>query len=320
MNVAILLIGFNRPELITKVLNSIRAVKATKIYVTVDGARINVVGEQLLVDEVKKVVKSIDWPCDVQYRFNELNLGAEVTVSAGVSWALEHEETVIVLEDDVVASPSFFQFCEEMLLKYTDNENVYMVTGCQITPIQLPDCEDYLFGLYGHTGAGWATWRRAWNQFRLDVNLESCFMNLDCIKKISRCKEEEFFIRDFFGTMKILGNGQSTWDYCWFFTRVVNKGLSIIPRVNLTSDIGEFGLHARGRTENHYRSYDSEFSAQIHPSRVECNDEYDLHHLKSYLFKKNIFVETIRRSIPYLFLRRFYLKARNTIKKTCAWA
>jgi len=308
VDVAILLIGFNRPELIIKTLNSIRAVKPSRIYITVDGARANVVGEQLLVDKVKEVVQNIDWLCDVNLKFNEVNMGAEVTVSAGVSWVLENEESVIVMEDDIVASLAFFQFCEEMLEKYKDNENIYMVSGCQITPIKLPNNEDYLFGLYGHTGAGWATWKRAWNRFNLYMDVEDGYTNVDYIKKISRCREEEYFISDFFRRMQSMGKEQSTWDYCWFFIRLIEQGMSIIPRVNLTSDIGEFGLHARGRTENHHRSFDDKFTVQLHPNKITCNEKYDIHHLKTYLFQRNMFSERIRRSKLYLFCKKFYLK------------
>ena len=308
MDVAILLIGFNRPVLITKALDSIRTAKPSRIYITVDGARTNVAGENLLVDKVKEIVHNIDWLCTVYYKFNEANLGAEETVSAGVSWVLENEDSVIVMEDDIVAPLSFFQFCEEMLEKYKNNKNVYMVSGCQITPVELPNNEDYLFALYGHTGAGWATWRRAWNRFSLHIDVEGGHANINYLKSISRCKEEEYFYLDVFRQMRDVGTGRSTWDLCWFFIRLMEKGMSILPRANLTSNIGEFGLHAEGRTVNHHRPFDDKFTVQVHPTNIACNDQYDIHHLKTYLFQKNMLWEPMRRNKKYQATRRIYYK------------
>ena len=64
-----------------------------------------------------------------------------------------------------------------------------------------------------------------------------------------------------------------------------NKGLSIVPRVNLTSNIGVYGLHDNGRTRMHYLPYDVDFIATIHPERVAPNHFYDRYHFYKYLYR-----------------------------------
>ncbi|MDZ7721973.1 MAG: hypothetical protein U5R06_03875 [candidate division KSB1 bacterium] len=55
-----------------------------------------------------------------------------------------------------------------MLIKYKDDERVGTVTGSNFTPIPVPGDTDYFFAKYGHS-LGWATWKRAWDTFDLNV-------------------------------------------------------------------------------------------------------------------------------------------------------
>ena len=54
--------------------------------------------------------------------------------------------------------------------------------------------------------------------------------------------------------MRKKGAGKNTWDAIGLYNHRISNSLSVIPRVNLTSNIGTFGLHANGITEHHFRS------------------------------------------------------------------
>lgn len=140
--IPILLVGFNRPNIISQSLEHIRKVKPTKLYVAIDGPRNNKPGEEELVNQVKSIVSNIDWNCEVYYRFSDKNIGAEVNVSSAVSWVLEHEEYVIVLEDDIILEYSGFLFMQEMLIRYKIMmksallvEKIKLLWNCQIMKI-----------------------------------------------------------------------------------------------------------------------------------------------------------------------------------------
>ncbi|MEI6676931.1 MAG: hypothetical protein WCO57_17305, partial [Verrucomicrobiota bacterium] len=141
----VLLIAFNRPDTTLKVLEGVRLAKPSRLYVAVDGPRAGVPGEAALCEKVRSIVKDIDWECECFYRFSNENRGPEVTVSTAITWALDKEESVIVLEDDVVAPLSFFQFMEEMLTKYSQSTQIAMVSGCNPSP-GWETHDDYLFG------------------------------------------------------------------------------------------------------------------------------------------------------------------------------
>ncbi len=280
----VLLIGFNRPDVINESFNYIRAAKPQKLYVAIDGPRKHVEGEEQLVEKVKEITKNVDWSCETHYKYSENNLGAEITVSAAVTWALENEEYVIVLEDDIIAPMAFLNFAQEMLIRYADEEKLFMISGGQFTPIETD--YDYFFGIYGHTGCGWATWKRSWKKFDLyindfDKNLNRSVLDSLCFSK----RDKNHKIRSI-TEMKQNGAGNNTWDRCWAYTRLKEQGLSVIPKTNLTSNIGINGLHARGQTESHFRSYDENFIVRKHPEKVERNIEYDKYHFKSHINKK----------------------------------
>lgn len=282
----VLLIGFNRPDVIKQSFDYIRKAKPQKLYVAIDGARKLKPNENQLVDEVKHIVKNVDWDCETHYKFNSENLGAEVTVSAAVSWVLENEEYVIVLEDDIIAPMSFLNFAQDMLLKYADQDNVYMISGGQFTPIKMPNNEDYLFSSYGHTGCGWSTWKRAWRKFDLKINDFDSFLKSGYLDKLVQTKTEKRYWISVIKKMARTGIGKSTWDICWSYIRYKNQGFSIIPRINLTSNIGVYGLHSHGITSGHFRPFDDNFFATIHPEIIKTNREYDKYHFENHINRR----------------------------------
>jgi hypothetical protein len=83
------------------------------------------------------------------------------------------------------------------------------------------------------------------------------------------------------------GAGNNTWDTCWYYIRLINRWLSIIPRVNLTSNIGVYGLHSKGRSQYHFLEFDENFKVEIHPTLIQRNIEYDQFHFKKLLNRRS---------------------------------
>ncbi len=300
LEIPVCLIAFNRPDTTKAVFKRIREAKPKKLYIAIDGARKDKEGELEKVEQVKKIVQEIDWQCETHYRYNDRNKGAEITVSSSVLWALEKEEFVIVLEDDIVAPLSFFKFMQEMLIKYKDNVRVNTVTGSNFTPIKLKHNEDYFFAKYGHSGGGWGTWKRAWQVFDLNALVPDEHLKMDFLRSITNSDAEAKHYRKKFKSIQAKGPGNSTWDNIGLYFHRINNSLSIIPRVNLTSNIGVFGLHARGETDNHNRPFDEGFVVINHPDKVECNTEFDIHHFKTFINKKKPLNVRIKNKISRL--------------------
>src|SRR6185503_8669515 len=178
-DVPILLLVFNRPETTKRVFERIREIKPSKLFVAADGYRPEKEGEKEKCEEVRNLVmNSIDWPCEVKSLFRNSNLGCGPAVSEGITWFFEHVEEGIILEDDILPSRSFFGFAKELLKLYRNDESVWHIGGNSYNPYKMK--ADYYFSAYPHIW-GWATWRRAWNNYRYeldDIDHKKVFANV----------------------------------------------------------------------------------------------------------------------------------------------
>ena len=293
-NIPVLMVGFNRPENFSKVFEKVRDVEPQKLYIAIDGAREGIEGEKELVEATKLVVENIDWECEIHRRYNDKNLGAEITISSALRWICEKEEYFIMLEDDIIAPVSFFKFQEEMLIKYKDHENIKLVSGDNFTPLPTPNNEDYFFSEYGHTW-GWGSWKRVWHDFDLNIEIKEEHCTLDFCRTISNSEEQAKRIQRHYIRLKEQGVGNCTWDYISSYKFKIKRMLSIVPRVNLVKNIGIFGLHANGITKNHNREYDENFTVKIHPKEIVCWKKYDIYHFKNHIAPKKSFVKKVLR-------------------------
>jgi len=295
LQVPILFIAFNRPNIVKQTFDYIRNARPQKLYVAIDGPTVGKEGEAQLVNQVKEIVQRVNWDCESHFRFNDTNKGAEVTITSAISWVLEIEEYVVILEDDIVAPISFFRFAQEMLVKYKDQGNIWAISGTNFTPISLKDNSDYFFSKYGKT-MGWATWRRIWDKFNLNIEVQNSHLKKSFLKSITNSTRESRYFRRKFKRIKNNGVGNSSWDNVASYMHRTNNLLYIIPRVNLISNIGTFGLHAKGRTKYHFLKFDEDFVVENHPKNISCNIEYDKYHFDAYInTKKALYIKILKK-------------------------
>lgn len=271
--VPILLVGFNRADLIEKNLSNILAVNPEKIYISIDGPRLNRPNDIPAIGKVRNIIDNLNIQCELHTVFHEENLTCRGNVTSAISWVLQHEPYVIVLEDDVIAPPSFFHFMQEMLIKYEKQEKIAMVSGCNYTPIAFPNDEDYCFAQTGHIW-GWATWKRVWDKFDVNDNFSEKIKSLEYIESISPSKKIAKYryklLHDY------LNGEQDTWALKFYFFHLLNNYLCIIPKSHLTSNIGIEGAHTGGVTKYHFLKCDNEFVVKKHPNTISWYKDYDI--------------------------------------------
>lgn len=304
IEVPVLVIGFNRPDIIKQCITKLRDSKPVNMYFACDGPRENKENEQELVDEVRKIMESnCDWPCKKNFRYNDSNKGCEVTESEAITWVLEENEYVIVVEDDIIAPYSFLKFAQEMLYRYKDEEKIFQITSDNVTPMDFTNNEDYCFSIYGHIW-GWATWKRAWNHFNLYVNdFEDTLKTIDKRDDLSKEEKKQFraFCKRLIKEEKRDGNiPKHTWDIIWSYIKRRDGGLTIVPRVHLSSNVGVVGLHSKMQTTSHFRQYDEYFEATHHPREVTRNFEYDKLHYNKHLKQPPFLIRQWKRGVGFI--------------------
>ena len=109
------------------------------------------------------MVGRIDWECDVVHDWSDQNLGLNRRMISAINWVFREFDSAIVLEDDCVPHPRFFDFCSSMLHRYRDDSRVVHVSGECYRVRREGNCS-YFFSKYP-LAWGWGTWRRAWSLF-----------------------------------------------------------------------------------------------------------------------------------------------------------
>ncbi len=266
MKTAVLLITFNRLDYVKETLKAISDAKPPRLYIASDGPRPEKKGEEKAVQQVREYILShIDWPCEIHKRFLKTNSGGcKYGVSGAVTWFFKNEKEGIILEDDCVATPSFFSYCEELLNKYRDNKKIWHIAGDAPIEVNIP--ETYYFSKLQHCW-GWASWADRWQHFSLDIsmydkNVLSKFSHLSSVQKYWH------FIQK-----SLIANKIDTWDYQWTFHIVAHDGICINPAHNLISNIGETGVHFDGVNSN-LKKKTHEISKIIHPTEIKINNEF----------------------------------------------
>jgi hypothetical protein len=231
----ILFIIFNRPDTAIQVFGEIKKIKPSKLYVVADGPRANKEGEKEKCEETRKIIDLVDWECEVFRNFSDINLGCKKRVSSGIDWFFENVEQGIILEDDCLPDQSFFRFCEELLDKYKNDERIGMISGDNFQFGRVKNEASYYFSRYSHIW-GWATWRRAWQKYDVNISSWPQIKKDKILNKVFNNRRDVYYWSAIFND--VYNNKIDTWDYQWSFTCFVNNYLSAMPSVNLISNIG----------------------------------------------------------------------------------
>jgi hypothetical protein len=275
MRSPVLFLIFNRPECTRKVFETIRAAKPPRIYVAADGPRDNRPREGELCEETRSILKSIDWPCEINTLFRDKNLGCKQAVSRAIDWFFHNEEEGVVLEDDCLPRLTFFAYCDEMLEFYRDNPKVGFIAGVNFQGGRTYGAASYYFSKYPHIW-GWASWRRSWALYDRDASVWPEFRDRGGLERIVGKRPQE--IRHWLRIFEKLHAGKiDTWDYQVTLAAWAHDMVAAIPQRNLVSNIG-FGPAA---THTIVSSSVSNLATQdmifplTHPSSLQVCEEAD---------------------------------------------
>lgn len=231
----VLFLVFNRLNVTKKVFSAIAQAKPPRLYIACDGPRAHKIGEDKVVNELREyLLANITWECEVKTLFRNENLGCGKAVSGAITWFFEHEESGIILEDDCLPSQSFFDFCQQLLVKYRNDLRVWHISGYSVLDKGNLVDSSYYFSRMTQIW-GWATWRDRWEKFDIDMKLYPDLFKSGYCKSIAdslRLKlwHKQLF-EDNFGNYK-------TWDCQWYFTVLTNNGLSATPAISLVENLG----------------------------------------------------------------------------------
>jgi hypothetical protein len=248
LSTPVVLLIYKRPETTRKVLEVLSKVNPGKLFIIADGASKDSIDEINQVKRTRDLIEKIDWQCDLYKNYSEEHLGLRRRVVSGLNWVFDREENAIILEDDCVPDISFFQFCKELLNHYSDDERIMVISGDNYQKGRRRTPYSFYFSRYNHCW-GWATWKRAWEYYDDEISLWPQIRDEGWLRDIfgKNNNVEKYWTRIF---NSVYDNEIESWAYRWTYSCWMQSGLTILPNVNLVTNIG-FGdqaTHTRYKT------------------------------------------------------------------------
>lgn len=234
-NTPVLFLVWIRPELAEKVFSQIRKAKPKRLYVAIDGPRNE--DDKILIEKTLDVIK-VDWDCDVKYLKRDKNLGCKVAVAEAITWFFENEEMGIVLEDDCYPDLSFFPYCENLLNKYKDDTRIGSISG-------YGNClsAKYSYDFVKQFGCwGWASWRRAWKYFDINMSDFDLFLEENAIEKYVNDKWKRIQLLRMF--KRHATHKETSWAWIFSYCLYCQNALIIYPNSNMIENIGINGVNS----------------------------------------------------------------------------
>jgi hypothetical protein len=307
-DIPILLVIWRRPHTLKKLIDALRPSAPKNLFVACDGPRLNIPGEAEKVAATRSLISSdIDWPCQLQTLFSEVNRGCSVGPIRAITWFFEQVEEGIVLEDDCIPHVDFFSYCSSLLEYYRHDTRVWCISGNNFQDGKWRGDGTYYFSRYTHCW-GWASWRRCWLHF--DPHLKSWpalrdSSQLDTIFEdvLERRYWSIIWERTYQHSASV-----TWWDYQWTYACLTNGGLTIIPNQNLVSNIG-FGDDSSHFTEYaDVRNADQGLDTLLHPQFIVRDSHADI-----YTFRNHYLAAS--RRVAGLLLPRLKAQVLHTWKK-----
>lgn len=235
MSSAVLLLSYNRPDLVELQLSTLlRKKRCPTVYISVDGPKADATDQQA-VSEVLSVITRFQkkYPQAIHLQALPKNVGCQKGVEQGIDWFFSQVDEGIILEDDCQPHPDFFRYCDDLLERYRTDDRIGMIAGSN--PLEQVKLDSDYFFSHQSIIWGWATWKRSWKSYHhFKKTAAKVLTQPDMRQRLTR-----FTTSKHLKTLTAVIKGKiDTWDYIWYFTNLAESRFSIIPRRNLISNVG----------------------------------------------------------------------------------
>lgn len=251
LQVPIVLLVFLRQEAALAIVDRLRQVHPTRVYILSDQGRDD--AERATVLRLRAALESaIDWDCEVIRNYAEENRGVYENIALGAKWVFEREAEAIFLEDDNIPETGFFRYCAELLDRYRDDPRVLWVCGTNyLGDAHRADGPDYSFTRH-LLPCGWASWSEKflrWYDFDLAVTDSAT-----AIASTRRRYDDKRLWRQQFESVlaerrrRDRGHRYGSWDHHMALTLRSTGMLGAVPARNQIRNVGADELSTHGGT------------------------------------------------------------------------
>ena len=248
LNKPILFITFARPEYARKAFAPIKSIKPSKLYFYSNKARSGNQEEVRRNEEVRALVNEIDWDCEVRTWFRDEYVDVFTSIWGAIDWVFNSEQEAIVIEEDVVTCPAFFEYMAALLDRYRDEQKVWIISGDNAAPRYNPKHLSYFPTRFADI-YGWASWADRWHSLDREMKQWPSFRGSKQFREYYNNWLERLIQKYYFDQVWKKRETYNPWDFVFNYNLALNKSYCIMPYVNLVADIGVSGAnHSEGIT------------------------------------------------------------------------
>jgi hypothetical protein len=267
----VVLFIYNRPNHVRKTLEALSQnllADQSALYVFADGPKVQATAADLKsISEARAVVGEKKWCKEVVLVERERNMNLEDNIIDGITTVINRHGKAIMLDDDLITSPYFLQYCNSGLDIYKNHKQVFSINSYML-PIDFETPPETFLSPVATSSTGWATWADRWSLFEetpafipdidADVFLQDRF-NVGLMNKMYMLKF------------------MNTWDIRWYYTAFIRNGLGVFTTRSLTLNIGFDG------SGTHKGGEDLIQELYIDPMPVIYQESINLRHYSKFL-------------------------------------
>ena len=175
-DVGVLLLGFNRPELLKKRINEIYESEIENLYISIDGGSKSHTKEmELLKSYIQKKFSNL---VNLSLKHHEENLGLVKHITGEIDYVFTKHQYIIVIEDDVKISTNFISNMINGLNIHKMNNSIGII--CGFSPLHFKYLKNkWRVSKYPYIW-GWACSKTTWQNYSYDlseVDIEKALLN-----------------------------------------------------------------------------------------------------------------------------------------------
>ncbi len=238
----ICLFVYNRPWHTKQTLDHLSSAKLAELstlYIFCDGPKYTANEQELdRINQVRNLAFSEKRFKQVIVVLAENNIGLGKSIINGINHVLENYETIIVMEDDLLAHPDFLVFMNYYLIKYADCKQVMHISGFQRNSYLQFILPRIYFTRFMNC-SGWATWADRWQLLITETDVFDKYLSIPANKN-----KFDFGTLQHSAQFELNRDGLKTWAIFWYATISILNGVCLNPRFSFIKNIGNDGSGA----------------------------------------------------------------------------
>lgn len=284
--------AYNRPNHLLRCLNSLLTnpeSSESSLHIFVDGPKSD--KDRELVEQCVKISQGIAGFKSLKVVVSDENLGLAQSIRKGVASIFKDNDTIIVIEDDLVVASTALNFLNSGLDKYGLSDKVASIQLFQY-PVNI-DLEDPVF-LRGADCWGWATWKKNWAnvEFNPEKLLNQLSQNRNDFNLGGSARFYEML-------QNLMLQAIDSWAICWHASMYLEEKLSLYPPKSLCLNTGSDGSGTHAASVDYFSVDLGDSKEWSLPTKIEEGVLYrkamsDFHKKMRFLSKMSRIREILR--------------------------